>query len=81
MFNPEEKAIFYPIYHLNGELGSERSDKVRYWFDRFLIPLGRGTMDEKKANIYAVATGDGGFTRIIRAKYESGLPFLELIAE
>jgi NAD kinase len=64
-----EKIVFFPIYPEPGSQGSERSNDVREWIERFLLSAGIATLDESKANAYLVATGDGGLMRAAREKH------------
>lgn len=61
-----QKLTYYPILPSEESLGSERSDYVRKWIDDYLIPKGIVTMNEKEANAYLVAAGDGGMTKAAR---------------
>ena len=60
------KLKYFPILPQEDQLGSERSDYVRAWIEDYLIPKGLVTMDEKEANAYLVAAGDGGMTKAAR---------------
>ena len=62
----KDELKYFPILPQEDELGSERSDYVRAWIEDYLIPKGIVTMDEKKANAYLVAAGDGGMTKAAR---------------
>lgn len=64
------KIVYFPTFPDKNELGSERSDFVRQWVDKYMIPAGIATFDEEKANAYLVATGDSGFMKTVRAKYD-----------
>lgn len=68
----DDKILYYPMFHDPARDGSERSNQVRRWVERFLIPAGRATWDEAVANTYLVATGDGGLMRAVHAKYSAG---------
>ena len=61
-----QKLKYYPILPSEESLGSERSDYVRKWIEDYLIPQGIVTMNEKEANAYLVAAGDGGMTKAAR---------------
>lgn len=60
------KLKYFPILPPENELGSERSDYVRKWIDDYLVPEGIVTKNEKEANAYLVAAGDGGMTKAAR---------------
>lgn len=60
------KLKYFPILPSEDSLGSERSDYVREWIEKDLIPRGIVTMNEKEANAYLVAAGDGGMTKAAR---------------
>lgn len=62
----KQELKYYPILPQEDQLGSERSDYVREWIESYLIPKGLVTMDEKEANAYLVAAGDGGMTKAAR---------------
>ena len=64
------KIVYFPILPDREDLGSERSDFVREWVDKYLISAGVVTLEEEKANAYLVATGDSGFMKAVRTKYD-----------
>lgn len=69
------KIVYFPIFPDVDDLGSERSDFVREWVGKYLIPAGVATREEEKANAYLVATGDSGFMKAVRAKHDNGKIF------
>lgn len=68
------KMIYYPIYHPIGEPGSERSDYVREWVERFMKPAGEVTDNIDEANAILAAVGDGGLMRYAHTFREKRLP-------
>lgn len=72
----KDKLLYYPILPDPKKRGSERSDDVREWVNRFLLPSGLFTLDEDEANAYFVATGDGGFIKTCREKHEKAKIFV-----
>ncbi len=60
------KLKYFPVLPSENSLGVERSDYVRNWIEQYLIPNGLVTMEEKDANAYLVAAGDGGMTKAAR---------------
>ena len=62
----EQKLKYFPILPPEEALGSERSDYVRQWIEEYLIPRDIVTTNEKEANAYLVAAGDGGMTKAAR---------------
>lgn len=66
----DDKIVYFPIFPDKEYLGSERSDFVREWVERYLIPAGVVTLEEEKASAYLVATGDSGFMKAVRSNYD-----------
>lgn len=61
-----KKILYYPVFPNPDEPGTERSDFVRNWVDKFLLPNGLATENEEEATAYLVASGDGGMTKSAR---------------
>jgi len=70
MADKHEKIVYYPIYHNSRYPGAERSDDVKKWVERILIPQGRASYDIKKTNCILGATGDSGIMHIARQFYD-----------
>ena len=63
-----EKLLYYPVLPEEKELGSQRSDYVKQWIEQDLKPNGLITSNEEEANVYLVASGDGGMTKATQEK-------------
>jgi NAD+ kinase len=70
------RIVYYMIFPEPGTPGSDRSDDVRRWVEKWLFPGGNATLDESEANAYGVATGDGNLMRIARDKSGTGKPIV-----
>jgi hypothetical protein len=66
------KILYYPVYHNPDEPGHERSERIKLWNNRFLIPAGLVTNNEDECTHYMVATGDSGMMRTAVAKKNTG---------
>lgn len=71
-----DKILYFPVLPDPTLKGSERADDVRQWVEGLLIPSGKATTDEDKANAYLVVGGDGSFMRTIRKKHDKGKIFI-----
>lgn len=70
------KLLYYPIFPDRVIPGAGRGNDVRIWVERFLLPAGIVTMDEKAANAYLVVGGDGTLMTGVRKKIDKGKIFV-----
>ena len=76
MENQNDRLLYHPLFPDRNALGAKRSDDVRIWIERFLMPAGIVTEDEDRANAYLVVGGDGTLMRKVCEKIDKGKVFV-----